>query len=351
MAITVRRLAGTEVTLSVAADASLRVLRDQIAAATDSGGFGFSLCLESGERIDCALDDQVLNMLGLQSGTVLLMLTDRARDYSRIQGPERVIKTHGYPAGVLVDTNGDLFVTHFSGALSIYDSEYNLKGGTRKLPFSQPRQLVFAPTGELVIVFSTAVAVIDPTDYHLLRKLGDDLSLADGRGLAMVDDNVYVTDADRNCIHVLSFSSGTLLRTVRGGDASSFVRPCGLAIIDDKLAVADRGNHRILFLDLDTFGEHAILPEPGDVPDSVLRCPNDVKMDSGGNVLVMDTVNERLAVFRHGKFVTSVMQGFFKNSGNTYSNIGCNDLTGAVAATNDDGHSITVLAPLFVAPQ
>lgn len=352
--IVVRRLAGGEVTVPVAADVSLRVLRDQIAVAADVGRFGFTLCLESGARVECAQDDRVLETLGLQSGTVLLMMTDSARDYSRIEGPERVIKTTRFPAGVLVGSNGDLFVTHFYGDLSIYDSEYNLKGETRKLPFQMPRQLVFAPTGEIVVVFATAVAVFDPTDYRMIRKLGDDLRLSQGRGLAMLDDKVYVTDAVQHCIHVLSFSSGALLRTVTpcGRSASlsvPVVEPCGLAIIDDKLAVADRGNDRILLLDPDTLEEHSRLPEIGDVPDARLRSPNDVKMDSGGNVLVMDTGNQRLAVFRGGKFVTSVMQGFFKNT-NSYSNIGCNDVTGAVAATNDDGHSITVLAPLFDAP-
>lgn len=355
MEIIVRRLTGAEVTVSVAADASLRDLRSQIAAAADAGCFGFALCLESGAKVDCALDNRVLEVLGLQSGTVLLMVTERARDYSRIEGPERVVKTAQYPAGVLVDTSGDLMVSHFSGRLSIYDSDYNLKSEPVKLPFSQPRQMAFASTGELVIVFESAVAVVDPVDYQFVRKLGDDLRLTQGRGLAIAEDSVYVTDAGQNCIHVLSFSSGALLRTVRpcGGEASSslpILKPCGLAIMDDKLAVADRGNHRILLLDMDTFEEQTRLPSPGDVPDAELRLPNDVKMDSGGNVLVMDTANERIAVFRNGKFVTSVMQGFFKNSGNTFSNIGCNDVTGAVAATNDDCHSITVLAPLFAAP-
>merc|ERR1712150_245202 len=103
--------------------------------------------------------------------------------------------------------------------------------------------------------------------------------------------------------------------------------------------------------DIETFEAVSELPQLDDSAgvDSKLSKPNDVKVDSGGNVLVMDTGHERIAVFRNGKFVTGVMPGFFKNGGNTYSNIGCNDLTGAVAATNDDGHCITVLAPPFVA--
>ncbi|CAK9077290.1 Hypothetical protein (Fragment) [Durusdinium trenchii] len=76
-----------------------------------------------------------------------------------------------------------------------------------------------------------------------------------------------------------------------------------------------------------------------------LGMPNDVVADAAGNLLVMDTRNERVAVFRQdGTFIASIMEGFFKDKGNTFSYLACNVETGVVALSNNDMHELALLS-------
>eukprot|EP00928_Gymnodinium_smaydae_P046918 TRINITY_DN31284_c0_g1_i1.p1 TRINITY_DN31284_c0_g1~~TRINITY_DN31284_c0_g1_i1.p1 ORF type:complete len:368 (+),score=60.76 TRINITY_DN31284_c0_g1_i1:25-1104(+) len=345
--IIVRQLAGAELHLSIPTDATVQQLRDMIGDAAALGSLDFKLCLDSGQDVSCPRDCNAVDELGLQNESVLLLVTDRARDYSRIVEPERVIKTCSYPSSVFIKDTGELLVTHYFGELCICNAQYELVNMV-KLPFGRPRQLLHAASGELLVVFASKIGVFD-SKFALMRTLGDEgLIITNGRGLAMALDTVFVSDAGNSVIHVFSFSSGELVKSISPCfEGKQISEPCGLTIIDDKLAIADRRNNRILFVSVERLEADSQLPQQDDVPESVLSLPNDVKVDSAGNILVMDTGNERLAVYRNDRFVTDVLKGFFKNRGQTYSNIGVNDITGAVAATNDDGHCITVMSPLF----
>lgn len=123
-----------------------------------------------------------------------------------------------------------------------------------------------------------------------------------------------------------------------------------ICVIDrfTNINIADRGSNRILLLDKETFEIQSQLPPEGAPKNHLLLHPNDVKVDSGGNLLVMDTGHERIAVFREdGSLVASVLEGFFKNIEDTYCNLCYNHITGAIAASNDDCHCVTVLSPIF----
>merc|ERR1712137_1416662 len=121
-----------------------------------------------------------------------------------------------------------------------------------------------------------------------------------------------------------------------------FGGPCGMEIIDDRLlAIADRRNNKVQLLNLD--GSHV-----ADIGAGHLKQPNDVAVDPDGNLLVMDTLSERIAVFREdGTFVASVMPGWFKNHGNTFSYLAYNHVTGPIAVSNNDEHCIAVMSSLF----
>ncbi|CAK9116288.1 unnamed protein product [Durusdinium trenchii] len=90
----------------------------------------------------------------------------------------------------------------------------------------------------------------------------------------------------------------------------------------------------------------ATLPSQGSASGvTKLGMPNDVVADAAGNLLVMDTRNERVAVFRQdGTFIASIMEGFFKDKGNTFSYLACNVETGVVALSNNDMHELALLS-------
>jgi 6-phosphogluconolactonase (cycloisomerase 2 family) len=213
--------------------------------------------------------------------------------------------------------------------------------------------MVFAPTGELLIAFAESSAAIgvfhyDPQSHELTmqrwlgRKPGQRYE-----GIAVSGSRVFASDYNTNRVRVFNFADGASLPDI---DHLSLRRPCGLDVIDDRLlAVADRGNDRVVLLDLETFEVVRQLPSEGaELGKGQLRSPNDVTVDSGGNLLVMDTGNERIAVFREdGTFATTVMKGDFVDHGNTFCYMACNLQTGAIAVSNNDEHSISIFAPLF----
>merc|ERR1712217_393680 len=102
-------------------------------------------------------------------------------------------------------------------------------------------------------------------------------------------------------------------------------------------------------LNSETLDFLSVVP-PGNCPkSSSLKLPTDVKFDSGGNLLVMDTGNERIAIFREdGSIVASVLEGWFKFCGGTFCNLCYNHITGAIAASNDDAHCVTLMSPIFL---
>lgn len=285
-------------------ESTFQDLKEAVAQAASVGPFAFKLCTEDGTIL---VGDPFTSVreLCLQNGAALTVVTECARDYSGITGPEKVISTERYPAGVLIDRNGMLFVSHYFGLLSLYDADFNLVRQTR-LPLPEPKQLALAPSGELVIGFPTTIGVFDIESCNPHRWFGD---FGRSRGLAVEGNLVFVSDSVRDTINVYRFEDGELLSTYSPG----LNEPCGLTVVDGRLlALADRGHNRVLLLDVETFRVHSQLPREGAPKDHALSAPNDVKVDGGGNLLVMDTGHERIAVFREdGSLVASVMQGFF----------------------------------------
>lgn len=161
-------------------------------------------------------------------------------------------------------------------------------------------------------------------------------------GVAAFGDRLFVADGYDRAVHMFGFADGSALGKLASSTTGhEFVMPAGIALLDDRLlAVADRGADIVHLLSLDT------LEVVRQIGAGRLKEPNDVVVDTGGNLLVMDTGNERIAVFKEdGSFVCGVMSGFFKDHGNTFSYLACDHDTGRIVVSNNDEHKVVVLAP------
>jgi len=341
MNIQVSRTGGDAVAVRVQSTSTTDDLRDTVANALNIGPFGFRLLCED----FTPLGSGILSELGLQDGAVLTVVLESARDYSKMTIPEKVLKTGKYPNGIAIDDKGNLYVSHFWGELKAYNAEFELV--CQEKIDGAPRQMTIAPSGELVVASGSGLHVLDAVCLRQLRFL-DGIPSA---GVAVVGDLVYVTDPSTNKLHVHQFIDGKHVSTCEPG----LSRPQALCAIEDRLlAVADRGNNRVALLDIQTLKVKSQLPSQLDVDNaeearkSKLKNPNDVIVDSACNLLVMDTGNERIAVFNEdGKLLTSALEGFFRDHGNTYSYLFYNPVTGAIVVSNNDEHCITVFSPIF----
>ena len=119
------------------------------------------------------------------------------------------------------------------------------------------------------------------------------------------DDNIYVSDLS-NCSLFKFSKEGKLMKVVgqSGTRPREFKDPSTIKIINDKLYVCDRWNHRVQILNteleyVNSFGCH------GD-GDGQFNNPNDIAQDRAGNLYVTDTNNYRVQVFDcKGQFLST----------------------------------------------
>lgn len=344
MCLTVRKLDGAEIDVQTTGLATVRDFKVAVAASAPVGAFAFRLVEEeSGTMLEP--DTAVLSDLGLKEGDVCMMLVGRVLDFVT----PKVLKTRRHPQGVLVNDQGELLVCSYYSWLQIFDRDYELLREA-SLPGSHPCQMALAPSGELLIAFAqdpNRVGVFGLEDLKLKRWIGEESNQhVRVRGLAVAGDRMFMSNDRLGEIYVYSLTTDELLSTWKPGGENA--NPCGLAMLDNRLlAVADRRNNCVRLLDLE--GNLVRDIGQGDSPEglSKLSLPNDVAVDTDGNLIVMDTKKERLVVFQEdGTFVAEVMPGFFKNHGNTFSYVSVNPVTGAISVSNDDEHCVAVLAPV-----
>ena len=119
------------------------------------------------------------------------------------------------------------------------------------------------------------------------------------------DDNIYVSDLS-NCSLFKFSKEGKLMKVVgrSGTRPGEFKDPSMIKIINDKLYVCDRWNHRVQILNteleyVNSFGCR------GD-GDGQFNNPNDIAQDRAGNLYVTDTNNNRVQVFDcKGQFLST----------------------------------------------
>jgi phage tail-like protein len=121
---------------------------------------------------------------------------------------------------------------------------------------------------------------------------------------------VYFTDPDGNCVRRILGCDGKIVPVPcmggSGGGPTNLNLPRGLLIspLRPSLFVADSGNHRILVFDLETcqlmeiWGKSSSggVPQAGSAPGQ-FNTPWNLRMDSSGNVYVVDYGNQRIQKF------------------------------------------------------
>ncbi|CAL1143320.1 unnamed protein product [Cladocopium goreaui] len=349
MELNIMRLSGDETLLTVPQDLKLYDFKTLLA---EHG------ILDERLQVEFLLDgvplqqnpEMTLMELGVDGSCPLMVVKKRGYDYSRITKFEHEVLSERWPQGVLTTQEGLLHVCHFQGELMVFSPELVLVS-KQILPREvvNPSQMQMAPNGDLVFACSrtggATAAVVDPKTMEVKRFLnapgvvgaegGRGLGLALRGGIVYLSYGGRLSDGEkRGCVVALDFETGEVVQTFRG-----FAKPTGLCVANDQLLVSDRGANEVRIMTLEGEDVHTI-------GQGQLKYPNDVAVDSCGNILVMDTGNERVAVFSpRGQLMASVLQGTFKDRGNTHSYISVNPLTGAISVSMDDIHKVAILCP------
>ncbi|CAJ1421591.1 unnamed protein product [Effrenium voratum] len=343
--IYVHLISGEEMEVKVNEEASVKDLRDAIEGVMHVGLFAYRLvhgstCLQQ--------PSAKLRDLGIGEKATVTMMKERSRDYTKITGAQVMKTNNNFPNGLAYDAKGQLLVATFFGPLEVYSPQLELDDRRINVGANSPSQICVAGGELLVALRSGGINVLDGETYALKRRIT--WGRCKPSGIAICGEEMFVSDSRSGYLHRLTLS-GEHISQRKGGSQWHLVAPSGMCVVEDKLlAVADRGADRVLLLDVETMEIRGQLPQDeawhAKTAPMALRMPNDVIVDSAGNLLVMDTCHERVAVFRQdGTFVASVLEGFFKDTGNTFSYLACNHESGAVAISNNDKHEIAILTP------
>ena len=178
----------------------------------------------------------------------------------------------------------------------------------------RPRHIAFATTGEMVVCEENAncVTVFD-SSYGRLRSFGntgsDESRLNISLGVAISPDNTVFV-ASCHCVKKFTLE-GQFIASVgsQGSGQLQFQFPWAIAYnnTNNRVYVCDTNNHRITILNLDltfygSFGSHG--QEAGQFNE-----PKGISIDSKGNVLVADRLNNRIQVFTaSGRHLSSITQ-------------------------------------------
>jgi sugar lactone lactonase YvrE len=238
-----------------------------------------------------------------------LYVTDRNNHCIRRMGTDGVVSTFAgsstpgyldgtgaaarfyFPSGITIDADGNLYVTEF---------------GTHRV-----RRIT--PSGVVSTIAGSGPVSVDGGGFA--NGTGTQARFNSPMGIARdVSGNLYVADVGNHCIRritpqgFVSTYSGAEAGYADGSlSAARFFYPYGMAIdAVGNLYVADTYNHRIRRISTD--GEVTTIAGDGEPSfrDSSnalfarFRFPNQVYVDTEGNLLVADTYNHRIRILMEG---------------------------------------------------
>ena len=177
--------------------------------------------------------------------------------------------------------------------------------------FGHLTDVAIAPTGEVVIVdYDNKCVVVLYDKLNLLRLIGQgsgNSRLVRPNGVAVTDNVIAVSDCGSHQVKKYSLQ-GELLSVIgcHGNKNGQFKQPRGLAFNYNKLLyVVDRDNHRVQVFQQDdkfafSFGNRG--NNPGQ-----FQCPVRIAIDPNNNVLVTDHDANCIHLFTHnGQFIQTI---------------------------------------------
>jgi len=261
------------------------------------------------------------------------------RDYSLITKPKYTISGNSltYPGGVVFIKQKLLAVGYYYGQITIWDIKSQELIREQKFDGQCSTLLTF---GSLIVCLMryAKILILDSN----LNEIGQIKFPGRSEGIAISERSGWI--AITKCIdgEVIFFDIKLIEKNVLEPKAvmriDGFNWPTGICFNQDStlLAVCERRSNQV---SLYSFLKKEVLFSFG---SNTLLQPNDVKLDTDRNFLVYDTGNRRLCIFdQEGTFLLSVLDGFFRDTGNTYSRLVV-DASGTVAVTDDDAHQVFI---------
>ena len=170
--------------------------------------------------------------------------------------------------------------------------------------------VAIAPTGEIVIVDDNGCVVVLDDKLNLLKLIGQgsgNSRLVRPRGVAVTDNVIAVSDWGSHQVKKYPLR-GELLSVIgcHGDKNGQFDHPKGLAFNNNKLLyVVDGGNHRVQVFQQDdkfafSFGNRGYNP-------GQFQHPVKIAIDPNNNVLVIDYYGDHIHLFTHnGQFIQTI---------------------------------------------
>lgn len=201
------------------------------------------------------------------------------------------------------------------GDISVVSTATDTVTATIRLPWTDPRNIAFSPSGATAYVTTSAGVIVFNTATHrvsgLIRGLGDP------EGVTVAPSGtVYVTNTVANVVDVINPATNRVTKTIAVGQL-----PWQMALSPDAstLYVADSDSDAVSVISTATNTVTSTISVPGD-PASVAVTPDGSRLWVGGitsgNVSVIDTSDDSIV----GSF--AVGYGEYPNSGDGDEPIG-----------------------------
>ena len=218
----------------------------------------------------------------------------------------------------------------------------------------QPTGVALSKQGHVIVVEESnkCVTIYDPSRKKLHNRLSfgppmrkDEIGLVKPCGVAVINDRILVSDCERHCISEFTFS-GNHVQSIghKGSGEREFNEPMGIGVHPEthEIYVADFGNCRIQVLDCDlnfctqfgSFGSR----------DGQFNKPWGVAFDSYGDVYIADGGNDCIQVFtKTGDFKTKFGRGGHHQKQLSWpSSLAIDRMNHLVYVTEDDNNRISV---------
>jgi sugar lactone lactonase YvrE len=298
-----------------------------------------------------------------------------------------------YPTGVAVDSSGNVIVADYNNhrirkvtpggvVTTLAGSTYGFADGTGT------GASFYFPTG--VAVDSSGNVIVADSNNHRIRKVtpggvvttlagGGSYGFSDGAGAGAlfmdpsgvaVDSRGNVIVADRNNHRIRKLTPGGVVTTLAGsgsatfadgtGAGASFNWPAGVAVDNSgNVIVADQRNHRIRKLTpggvvTTLAGSDTRASADGTGAGASFNFPTGVAVDSSGNVVVVDSGNNRIRKVTPGGVVSTLagsQYGFADGTGTSakfYDPRGVTlDSSGNVIVADGGNHRIRKISVLL----